>query len=619
MRVNKKIIWISISLLMVLSLVIASCGPKEGEEAKITEEGGQVVTTKGEEEKEEEKDIVSPGPEVPQYGGTITLANEWENNPGDLLYFGFKAHTNMCFNKIWDGDWTKGPAGGYGTNETTWGESSTNIIALKTGHIAESWRFDIDSVNKQVTTVLQIRRGIHFSLDPNNEASRLVNGRELTADDVVWCLNEFLHNPLSFHLQLYPNIKDYEAIKTGPWEVSITMPFFYHLGGIMRLFDNMVIFAPELEQEYGAARGNEGFSYWKNLVGTGPYMVQDYIPSTSSVVVRNPNYWMTDPIGPGEGNQLPYVEKVKHMIVPDLATRQAALRTGKIDRMLGFNLEDKDNMLEQCSGLNAASASSDYMGIIGMRTDQAPYNDIRVRQAMMLAIDFNTINRDLYAGLADIMSWPWWYEKAYALIHVGLDDPDCPESVKELYSYDPDKAKQLLTEAGYPNGFKTELTLLSTEADYYSIIKDYFSKVNIDMSLKIIERSAQSSVLTNRAYTLATIHEGPPATYPSHSLLTDENYLNISLIKEPSVNEVANRAKEVAIEDIYEAMKITREAEIYLLDKAYVIPSPRYPLYCLWWPWVKNYSGEQTVGYFNGDFWVQYVWVDQNLKESMGY
>jgi peptide/nickel transport system substrate-binding protein len=597
-KMIKKVIWILVSFLMVTSLVMVSCGPKE------------------EEEKVEEEEVVSSGPEVPQYGGTITLASAREPRWDFLMFCGFPF--TVIANRIWDGDWTKGPAGGYGTNETTWGERSSQIIALKAGHIAESWEFDIDSANKQVTTVLQIRRGIHFALDPTNEASSLVNGRELTADDVVWCENEFLHNPQSFHLQLYPNIKDYEAIKTGPWEVSITMPFFYHLGGVMRLFDNMVIFAPELQQKYGIDAG--GFSDWTNLVGTGPYMMDDYITGNLVSVVRNPNYWMTDPIGPGKGNQLPYIDKVKTLIMSDVATQQAALRTGKIDRMLRFSQEDKDNMLKQCPALKAAKAGSDYMGVMGMRTDQAPYNDIRVRQAMMLAIDFDTINEDLYGGLADINSWPWWYEKAYKLIHVSVHDPDCPESVKELYTYNPEKAKQLLTEAGYPNGFATELTLISFEADYYSIIKEYFSKVGIEMSLNLIpDYGALRSVLTNRDYTLATLHEGPPATYPSHSKISDENYLNISLIREPIVDEAAEKAKEVAIFDIYEAMKITREAVKLVMEKAYVIPSPRYPLYCLWWPWVKNYSGEQTVGYFSGDFWTQYVWIDQDLKKSMGH
>ena len=55
------------------------------------------------------------------------------------------------------------------------------------------------------------------------------------------------------------------------------------------------------------------------------------------------------------------------------------------------------------------------------------------------------------------------------------------------------------------------------------------------------------------------------------------------------------------------------------MEQAWMIPYPRTYNYTLWWPWLKNYSGEQMVGYFDVNFWTPYVWIDQNLKKSMGY
>jgi peptide/nickel transport system substrate-binding protein len=597
--------------------VIASCGTAEKE--KVTQEQGEGKVVISEQEQEvAQEEVVQPSSDEPQYGGTVNLCVTSDPARGDLLGLGHYAYIQLCYNRIWDGDWTKGPAGGYGTNETSWGEFSTNIMDLKMGHLAESWRFDVDSANKQVTTVVQLKQGIHFA-KVNSEAGKIVNGRELTVDDVVWNENQFLQNGNSFALQMFPYEKDFEAVKTGPWEFSITLPFYDHIGGIMRLFDNMVIYPPELQQKYGEGTGDAGFSQWRVLVGTGPFMVQDVIPSNMSLVVRNPDYWMTDPIGPGKGNQLPYVDQVKTFFIPDNSTRLAALRTGKIDQNLNMTLEERDQMIQQCPDIKYNVAGWGGTGSIGMKTGEAPFNDVRVRRAMMMSIDYNTINRDLYAGLADLVSWPYNYQKAYADLYLGLDDPDCPDSVKELYSYNPEKSKQLLTEAGYPNGFKFELSLQNTEVDYFSIIKDYFSKIGINMEFKIIESANLWNILGNRAYQAISLRVSPPATYPEQFMFEGNNPINHSMINDPIANEVAVETRELAITDIHAAMKKTRELTKHLLDQAYVIPAPYYPVYCMWWPWLRAYSGEQTVGYMNGAFWVQYIWLDQAMKKSMGY
>jgi peptide/nickel transport system substrate-binding protein len=67
------------------------------------------------------------------------------------------------------------------------------------------------------------------------------------------------------------------------------------------------------------------------------------------------------------------------------------------------------------------------------------------------------------------------------------------------------------------------------------------------------------------------------------------------------------------------AMLKYRELMKFVLDQAYVVPGPAYPLTTFWWPWVKNYSGESSVGYYMYDSWATFVWIDQPLKKSMGY
>ena len=77
--------------------------------------------------------------------------------------------------------------------------------------------------------------------------------------------------------------------------------------------------------------------------------------------------------------------------------------------------------------------------------------------------------------------------------------------------------------------------------------------------------------------------------------------------------------KEVYLTDQIAAMKIFKELMKHVLDQAYVVSRPIYPQPTFWWPWLKNYSGEQSIGYIMGNTWAKWVWIDQALKKSMGH
>ncbi len=358
---------------------------------------------------------------------------------------------------------------------------------------------------------------------------------------------------------------------------------------------------------------------WKNSVGTGPFILKDYVTSSSIYLERNPDYWMKDPVGPGQGNDLPYLDSVKWLIIPDFSTRLAGLRSGKIDRMADISFEDADELESTTPELMKAPQGKVTVEPIYMRTDLPPYNDVNVRRAMMMATDLATIERDLYNDLGGIQTWPYDYTPAYQDLYLGLDDPDCPESIKELYVYNPEKAKTLLADAGYPGGFSTELILISSEVDYYSIIKDQWAKVGIDLTLNVLEGGAHLNVNIARSHEhLLTAATGPPSIWPMLQVLVGEGWQNASMLDDPVINEAAVEIGTLAITDEKGAMALTRELMKHVLDQAYVIPAASYPQFSFWWPWVKNYSGERSIGYFWVESWPQWIWIDQNLKESMG-
>jgi peptide/nickel transport system substrate-binding protein len=260
---------------------------------------------------------------------------------------------------------------------------------------------------------------------------------------------------------------------------------------------------------------------------------------------------------------------------------------------------------------------------IDFPNDQEPFTDVRVRRALFMATDLQTINEGLYEGLGVIESWPFQGVKGYEKLRVSIDDPDCPDSIKELYTYNPEKAKQLLAEAGYPNGFKVKALMESRAADYYSIIKDQWAKVGVELELDVQETGAWNSLRNQGDY--PGITDGGCASdsaFHTTPTLTGKPSLaaNTCRIFDPKIDAWLEKIRTIILaEGTLAGIEEAREMVKYAVDQAYAIPVPYVYKYNFWWPWIKNYTGERSVGYYNYPNFVKYIWIDQDLKKEMGY
>jgi peptide/nickel transport system substrate-binding protein len=253
---------------------------------------------------------------------------------------------------------------------------------------------------------------------------------------------------------------------------------------------------------------------------------------------------------------------------------------------------------------------------LNMRIDTPPFTDIRVRRAMLMCIDYNAILQGYFGGEGQIYTWPHSKIKEYEELYLDLDDYS--ESAKELYSYNVEKAKQLLKEAGYPNGFKTSIICTSGEVDFLSIYKDYLSKIGIDMAIDIKDTGVKTTIQVNKTHTqmisgdtapIAIFYNGQPISGTAHN--------NRSMVNDPYINAELIKIREAALTDIHQAMRMYREMTKYVVEQAYAIPAVVGSSHTLWWPWIKNYSGELWLGYDN-PIWPTYIWYDEVLRKSMG-
>ena len=148
-----------------------------------------------------------------------------------------------------------------------------------------------------------------------------------------------------------------------------------------------------------------------------------------------------------------------------------------------------------------------------------------------------------------------------------------------------------------------------------------WAKVGIDLELDIKDPGAYASIGATRSFEAlsTTGGQGPTAIFYNAVSLAGNGMANGSYIDDPVVNEALPEIRKAAVSDLYQAMDLFREMSKHVMDQAYVIPRVTGYVTHFWWPWLKNYNGEESLGYYNTYNWAQYVWLDQDLKKSMGY
>ena len=358
---KKKIVWLVVSCLMALSLVMASCGPAEEEEEVEIGEAEVVIEEEEEEEEvevEEEEEGLLP-PEVPKYGGVITSVNFGDPAGFDpavvmsimtpLIYF--------THDKLIRGDWAKGPAGTGDTDWLGWVLCNWDDFGPS---IAESWE-----TPDAGTIVYHIRKGCHYW----DKAP--MNGREITADDVVFSIERQWWAPMGFHTVSWGAVNRPTSVKALD-KYTVEMKVDPDMVG-MHLCQTgafLYIEAPEVVEQYG------DYNDWENMVASGPWIITDYVVGSAITLEKNPNYWAHDPVHPE--NQIPYADTLKRLIIPDSSTRLSALRTGKIDYLQSLSWDDYKLLSAQHPEMLTQNTYG-YTGFLVARVDkpELPFADVR--------------------------------------------------------------------------------------------------------------------------------------------------------------------------------------------------------------------------------------------------
>lgn len=225
-------------------------------------------------------------------------------------------------------------------------------------------------------------------------------------------------------------------------------------------------YLPIVPPKYVQEVGNDGYN--ANPIGSGPYKLARWVRGDSVVLERFEQYY-----GPK-----PAYKTVIFKAVPEEAARIAALLTGEAHVISGVPVHQRKRILD--SGRAYLTPQMGVMPYLGLQTYKEPYNDKRVRQAVNYAVNRELINQALFNG--------------EAILCVGPISPRTFGANPDLkpYPYDPEKAKALLKEAGYPEGFDARLaypTYMTQIQEQAEIIASDLGKVGIRVTLEPFERA----------------------------------------------------------------------------------------------------------------------------------
>ena len=510
-------------------------------------------------------------------------------------------HMFFTTNKLIQGDWTKGPQGN-GTTSWEWGYLSD--VSLLTGELAESWE-----TPNPTTIIYHIRKGVKFFNKPP------VNGREVTADDVVWNIKMQFDTPTAWQAIAYPKASglqptDIKALDR--YTVQVTTPAKSRDLMLLEMGCNMYHNPPEVWTSGG------GMSDWTKVIGSGPWMVSGYTPGSEVTFTRNPDYWEKDPLHPNE--QLPYLDTLKILLMPDLATKLTALRTGKIDWLREQAPDDarplvttnKDLLWSRRVGLAwDATGRQDLPNL--------PFKDLRVRQAMNLAVDKQAYLKDYLKGQGVLLGYPFPPTHAYAKYFTPLNQ--LPADAQELFTgYNPAKAKQLLAQAGYPNGFKTKIQGPSTQSDEMALLQGYLAKIGIDMQIQAMDQSQYNAVGGTNNFDQMWWGNAIGIWAPDEMLTTKAGMLsNRAHMKDPYYLKVQDDIAKYMVAQPNNYFQAMKAAGVHELQSAWAIFMPVPYQYNLWWPYTQNYYGINWTGWAGAWQWTKYLWMDAKLKASMGH
>ena len=354
------------------------------------------------------------------------------------------------------------------------------------GALATSWELNEDSTS----WTFNLRKGVKFN-----------HGKEFKAEDVVYTFNRLfeVESPLA-------------SVMTEPKAIvaedDYTVRFDFDKPNTVMLESIVKYQVQVTPSDVDPAR------FTTENLGTGPFIVQEHITGERTTFTRNRDYWW-------DGH--PYVDDLAYIFLPDPESRAAALKTGAIDIVYSLDISSVPGLEAHPRTVVAEAPAGGYLNL-AMDVTTAPFDEIRVRKAIQLVTDREAIRQGVQFGMGGI-AYDHPIVPTNPVFNPACKPPD----------YDPAKAKDLLAQAGYPNGL--DLTLYTSTSgggmvEMATVYKEKAAPAGINIDIQVIpEDGYWAEVWLQKPFSTVWWGGRPPweafsVVYPSGAAWNEAHYSN---------------------------------------------------------------------------------------------
>jgi peptide/nickel transport system substrate-binding protein len=433
--------------------------------------------------------------------------------------------------------------------------------------LATSWE-----TPSPTTYVFKLRQGVKFH-----------NGRVMTADDVKFTFDR-IKDPAtaSPHQGIYEPLEKVEVVDPSTVRFTLKRPF----APFLRYLANI---------PHGAIVPKEAVdTLEKKPVGTGPFIFEEHVLDQNVRLKKNADYYEQG---------LPNLDGVVFKLLGDDTSISSALRSGSVDITWLKDPKVAQNVSKTTKGINSApGVSSRYIPIMFKLTEK-PFDDVRVRRAMSLALNRQQLVDTVLGGFGSVGT----FLPPSQLAGYKGDGNDLPH-----YKQNVAEAKKLLAEAGHPNGLTVpEFKIVSANAldvQVAQLMKEQWAAAGINVTLNPMEVGAILKDWNSGTYSIAMVGTtwAADADAEFNRFNSKSPFGKAMGINDPKVDELIEAGRVES--DQAKRISIYQQAQQLVLDQVYVIVPYTYPLrWELTWEHVKDYD----VMASNGRQSVRKVWIDK--------
>ncbi len=408
------------------------------------------------------------------------------------------------------------------------------------------------------------------------------DGSPLTSDDVVFTLESF-KNPDIGGRAWAQQIESVEAIDEHTVQVNLVQPFAPLISYLAFQYN------PIISKAFYESTGGD---LAQQTMGSGPFILEEFIPDQVIRFRKNPNYWQ-------EG--LPYLDGMEWLILPDDQARVAALRGGEIS-----NADFIDHQAVESFENNEEWVVYQYStlthGTTVINCSTGPLADARVRQALSYAVDRNEFLEFSALGYGQVTGY------------IPAPDQTWAIPVEELPTYQTniDRAKELLAEAGYADGFDVTLRVSSLyvlDTANAQVLQQQLQAIGVNVNIEQLEWGNLLDAWVNSDFELLNIlllgQPDPDGyTWGRYHSASPTNYCQVS---DPDLDAMLDQAR--AEVDVATRQGLYRDIQLKLDE---VVPSLYYYVYDVWQVWAANppVHGVTPMPNASGPY-IKRIWIEQ--------